>query len=249
MAQRRLPFGYKMELGKVIPHEAEAAIVQNIFQQYALGLSYGDLVTLLDKQPIFYEPRKPWNKNMIARMLANKRYLGENGLPPLISTDLFITVAERRAEKTNFTPLNELQKTIRRLARRSLTSRMETQVLQLLNSLSTKPSLIQVPPIPSPPAQRLSELQLQLENTLAQDPIDEECAKHLITEIAAEQYKQLSPVEYETERLTCIFSTLSPMTELDPKLLKATVSSISVRKNSVSLQLKNGQTIESGELT
>ena len=41
---RKLPFGYRMELGRVVVHSAEVDVVQYIFQQYILGSSYKELV-------------------------------------------------------------------------------------------------------------------------------------------------------------------------------------------------------------
>ena len=53
-SNRKLPFGYRMELGKVVVHQEEASAVQYIFQQYIRQLvdtvrviSAGEIVVYL----------------------------------------------------------------------------------------------------------------------------------------------------------------------------------------------------------
>lgn len=43
-SNRKLPFGYRMEVGEIVIHPVEAAIIQKIFQQYIAGESYNTLV-------------------------------------------------------------------------------------------------------------------------------------------------------------------------------------------------------------
>ena len=47
---RKLPFGYRMELGKIAIHPEEVPIVQHIFQQYILGASYNPV--LVQRGPV-----------------------------------------------------------------------------------------------------------------------------------------------------------------------------------------------------
>ncbi len=49
-ANRKLPFGYRMELGKIVVHPKEAEIVTYIFRQYILGAFYKDMVENLRNQ-------------------------------------------------------------------------------------------------------------------------------------------------------------------------------------------------------
>ncbi|MFR6693944.1 MAG: recombinase family protein [Dysosmobacter sp.] len=39
---------------------------------------------------------KPWNKNMVARILEDDRYIGEKVIPALIPTEQFHAAQERR---------------------------------------------------------------------------------------------------------------------------------------------------------
>ena len=51
MKNRRLPFGYKMEMGELTPHTEEANLVCWIFGQYGEGMAYNSLVDKLNGQP------------------------------------------------------------------------------------------------------------------------------------------------------------------------------------------------------
>ena len=46
-----------------------------------------------------YDQNKPWNKNMVARILADTRYLGESGFPVVIEASVFLEVEEKRKKK------------------------------------------------------------------------------------------------------------------------------------------------------
>ena len=84
---RKQPFGYRMELGEVVPHPAEAETVRWIFAQYLAGASYTALVEDLGERGIPYLPDKPWNKNMVARILEDTRYTGARGYPPILQEE------------------------------------------------------------------------------------------------------------------------------------------------------------------
>ena len=82
MKNRRLPFGYKMEMGELALHTQEAEVVRWVFGQYGEGMAYNSLVDKLNGQPIPYDEGKPWNKNMVARMLEDRLTLGRKAIPP-----------------------------------------------------------------------------------------------------------------------------------------------------------------------
>ena len=77
MGNRKLPFGYRMEAGEITVCEPEANLVRCVFDRYVLGDSYTELTAMLKKQPILYQSDKLWNKNMVARMLEDSRYIGD----------------------------------------------------------------------------------------------------------------------------------------------------------------------------
>lgn len=55
---RKLPFGYKMEAGRVVVDTKESVVVRHIFQKYILGDSYRELVEYLRKQDVPYDSGK-----------------------------------------------------------------------------------------------------------------------------------------------------------------------------------------------
>ena len=94
MGNRKLPFGYQMRFGDVIPHPDEAEAVQKIYQNYLAGASFRQIAEGLQAQGIPYDGAKPWNKNMVARILENERYTGIGPFPALVPAELFRAVQD-----------------------------------------------------------------------------------------------------------------------------------------------------------
>ena len=124
--------------------------------------------------------------------------------------------------------------------------RVEQSVTGLLNGLANYPERIQHQRSPTPATH--SKTQEALDNTLEQQPIDEDSAKGLILRLAAEQYAALGNEEYETNRLRRLFSAFECVAELNADLLKNTVIEVLVTRQNVKLRLKNGQVIERSDL-
>ena len=242
-ANRKLPFGYRMELGKIVVHPKEAEIVTYIFQQYILGASYKDLVENLRNQDMPYDQGRLWNKNMVARILENGKYTGQPGWPSIIGMEMFERASEKRSSKITPSQKTDAQKVLRRLSGGSSTE-VEQAVLHLLNLLITEPQQIIAPqPVPSS-LNRISELRSALDHELEQHPINEDAAKRLAMELASAQYEEIGSQEYETERLWRLFQRQAPMQSLDAELLQAAVNRIHVHSSKIKIQLKNGQILE-----
>ena len=89
MGNRKQPFGYKMEFGEIVPQPQEAETVRSIYLQYLAGASFKQLAERLQTEDVPYDGDKPWNKNMVARILEDDRYIGEKHFPVLIPTEQF----------------------------------------------------------------------------------------------------------------------------------------------------------------
>ena len=76
MGNRKLPFGYKMVVGEIVVHPQEAQAVQGIYARYLAGASFNDITDHLKEKGPPYDADKPWNKNMVARILEDNRYAG-----------------------------------------------------------------------------------------------------------------------------------------------------------------------------
>ena len=135
MANRKQPFGYKMEQGQIVAHPREAEIVQTMFAQYNNGASLGALAQMLNEQEIPYEDGKRWNKNMVARILADERYLGVKGYPVLIDDISFQKAREKREKKQYPVQKTAAQKALRRLGGQAVSAQVEQRVMEVLNRL------------------------------------------------------------------------------------------------------------------
>ena len=246
MGNRKQPFGYKMALGKIVIQESEAKLVQEIFLRYIAGESLNELTESLRQQDIPYDEGRLWNKNMVARILADIRYTGEKEYPKLIDKEQLIAANEKRSNKPQLPKKTEAQKVLRRLCGAPPSERVEQSVTDLLNGLANCPERIQHRRSPTPVT--YSKTREALDNALEQQPIDEDSAKVLILRLASEQYAALGDEEYETNRLRSLFSAFECAAELNADLLKSTVSEVQVTRQNVKLRLKNGQVIERNDL-
>ena len=189
MGNRKQPFGYKMSQGEIVIQESEAKLVQEIFHRYIAGESLNELTEALRQQDIPYDEGRLWNKNMVARILADTRYTGEKGYPKLIDEDQLIVANEKRSNKPQLPKKTEAQKVLRRLCGTPPSERVEQSVTGLLNGLANYPERIQHQRSPTPATH--SKTQEALDNALEQQPIDDDNAKTLILRLAAEQYAAL----------------------------------------------------------
>ena len=245
MTNRKLPFGYRMEQGKAVIHPAESEIVAVIFRQYIAGASYLDIVATLKAQPVLYDTERLWSKSMVARILGDRRYTGEDGFPAILDEETFQRATRKRATKQTPIRRTDAQKVLRQLSGQKVSKNAENQVLTLLNSLISTPDLIQQPPEPANSQAEINELERELETLLEHQPIDEEASRNLTRQIAAAQYATIPDEEYETLRLRRVLSPAEPMEELDAALLKNTVSHIQLTYGGIAhIQMKNGQLIE-----
>ena len=80
MALRMISYGYKMVNGILTVNDEEARVVVEIFQRYGAGEILKAIADdLTERGVIFYQEKNVWNKNMIARIIENKKYIGEDG--------------------------------------------------------------------------------------------------------------------------------------------------------------------------
>lgn len=245
MGNRKQPFGYRVVMGEIVLHPQEAKLVEYIFRQYLSGATFNTLVLELHKQLVPYIEEKAWNKNMVARILEDKRYTGECGYPAIIQQDELDRVLAKRRCKQGQAQKTEAQKMLRRLSGHTATERMEREVLNFLNRLIQNPSYIKTPDIGPTDSSNIQELQSELDAVMGCQPIDEDAAHKLIQAIAAAQYSAISSNEYETMRLQQIFTRYQPMTELNAELLQVSVAAIHVHSDgSLQIKLKNNQVIE-----
>ena len=245
---RTQPFGYRMEFGKVVIDPDESSWVVYIYEQYILGESFKSLSDTLCGTGIRYDADKPWNKNMVARILQDQRYTGDGRYPPIIDTCIFQKVDQKRNKKVAGSKVTKVQKILKRKSSGRITPHLEHEVLHLLNGLAGKPERIEIPEPPIKSNSRLETMQAELEELLGMLPVDETQARQKLMETTVAMYEAIDPREYETHRLKRIFGLEQVRTEMDSNLLEQTVTAISMDSlGKVRIKLKNDQILERRE--
>lgn len=242
MGKRKHPFGYKIWRGKYVICNSEADTVKSIFAMYTQGMSFTEITNALRALPVKYSEERLWNKNIIARILEDSRYVGCNGYPPIISEKKFLCAAHMRKAKTKPDNRSPAQKLLCKKCDKSPSANTEAQVISVLNLLIKRPDLIQ-PQDDLHHNNQADILQKQLDTVMLRQPIDEAAAIKLIYEIAEEQYTQLGNSVYETERLRRLMLRSEPSNKLDADLLSTVVDKVIVDKAHTQVVLKNGQEI------
>ena len=249
MANRKQPFGYKMEQGQIVVHLQEAEIVQMMFAQYNSGASLGTLAQMLNEQDVPYEDGKLWNKNMAERILADERYLGAGGYPVIMDDAAFQKAREKREKKQCPVQKTAAQKVLRQLSGQASSAQVEQRVLEVLNHLMGNPEQISCSVNASNraggEANTATTLEAELDEEMDKQPIDEDTAKSLIFQIAAAKYEVIGSEEYETHRLRRIFTECCLMQELDADLVQSVARKIHTDRRQLIIELKNGQILQS----
>ncbi len=97
---RSVPFGYDMVNGNFTLNEIEAESVKKIFADYIGGKS---LKTIASEMKVPYNSGKQnWNKNMVCRVLENRKYIGDNRYPKIISESDFERAARIKSERRTY---------------------------------------------------------------------------------------------------------------------------------------------------
>lgn len=245
-SNRKRPFGYKMEFGEIVLHPAEAETVRWVYDSYLAGASYNALVDKLRERGIPYDEGRPWNKNMAARILADRRYIGGSGFPQIIPEGQFNMAQVRRQERSTTCKKTPAQKELRKLCGGSPPAWVERQVLGLLNLLIQHPERITCPASGTVPLPEAERLRRELDELLHRPPVDETQVRGLAFRLASLQLNAIGPEEYETGRLQRLFQNREPMVELEQGLLHESVRRIAVSNGAVTVLLKNNQTLEGG---
>ena len=243
-SSRKLPFGYKMERGRIACQQEECCAVKYIFTEYQYGASFKELADIMAQKGILYDRSKPWNKNMIARILQDTRYTGADGYPVIISQDQFDSVSLKRSKKRTSSRRTEAQKVLRQKCNKTITQLVEYEVLRLLNSLCGEIEIMAQTITLTAKNTAEANLASKLKKQLKMLPADQDAAEKLIFQLAIARYEAIGNEEYETQRLHRIFQCREPSDELDVQLIKDTVSEVIVSADgSVSVRLKNNQII------
>ena len=244
MGKRKQPFGYKMKLGEIVPQPQEAETVRSIYLQYLAGASFKQLAEQLQTEDVPYDEDKSWNKNMVARILEDDRYIGEKEFPALIPTEQFHAAQERRKEMCPEYKQTPAQKELRKLCGGTVPDSVARKVLKILNQMVDDPQIIKIETSGVPTTEDIRRLQQELDTLLQTPPVDEDTARQKVLEVASLKLASVKTEEYESHRLRGVFETHPKMDALDAALLKQSLRKIECHGDTVCLLLKNGQWLE-----
>ena len=245
---RKQPFGYGMEKGKVVIHTGESTWVKHFYREYNAGVPMRALAEYMQGTGVSYEEGKKWNINMIARILSDERYIGIEGYPEIIEKDMFKAAAEKREKKAPAVQRTEAQKVLRRKCGCRVTPHIEHEVLYLLNTLAGKPERLEAPEGQERPNTGLEILQSELNDMMDNLPVDEKQAREKLIEVTVAMYEAIDPREYETHRMKKVFGSEQRRSELEACLISQNVSAVTVESTGkVKIRLKNDQILERRE--
>ncbi len=257
MANRKLPFGYEMRRGEICINAQEAEIVREIYEEYADGASYQQLARSLNNRQLPYsEPDKPWNKNMVARILGREIYTGNDTYPAIV------TAAERQRAiyakpSVEIPNASSTVKAIRRISRcavcggkltlsensfgwarwncpgcEALTSDASTPVIMnnlcgILSKIIKEPEVIQaLPQCDLHIQEKVSQLENELSDVLNAAEFDEPAAKDKAVALASARFEAVGSEDYETIRIQYILRKTEPQGDLNTELLRQIISAV-----------------------
>lgn len=245
---RKQPFGYGIEMGKVVLQIGESTWVKHLYREYTAGVPIRELAVYMQGTGVPYEEEKKWNINMIARILSDERYIGADGYPAIISEDVFKATAEKREKKAPVVQRTEAQKVLRRKCGCRITPHIEHEVLYLLNTLVGKPERIEAPKGRQRPNTGLEILQSELNDMMEKLPVDEKQAREKLIEVTMAMYEAIDPREYETYRMKKVFGNEQQRSDLDTCLINENIAAVTVESTGkVKIRLKNDQILERRE--
>ena len=271
-ANRKLPFGYEMRGGRVKDHPAEAETVRWIYRQYLAGLSYEKLTRELQRQAVPYLAGKAWNKNMVARILSDGRYLGTEQFPQVIEPRLYQAVREILPAKASVRKKSETAGAVQRLAvcgacgakvsrdpyrhgkerwycpdcgaisTKATDLRLERGVRNILERLKCAPETVTLRTSPGKAA--AEEREAEFRELLDTPDFDEALAEQMALDLAAARFNALGTEDYEAMRTRYILENAREE-DAGPDLLQQIAEAVLVHPDGkVSLRLKNKQIID-----
>ncbi len=252
MANRKLPFGYCMQNGQICVADAEAEIVRMIFTSYAEGNSYETLAEWLNDGRHIYFPGKQWNKNTLARILQDERYLGNSVYPAILTADAFQRRKPAASGKLNHPQIKDVRVLARCMtsAVNSTDKRLMDSVAELLQGLCRHPDAVVSLPAADMESEGILAAKDSLTHELENGEFDEATARAKAISLAAARFDALGSEDYETMRIQYILARAEQNGGLDTALLRQITSAILIfPTGEVSLRLKNRQIIKRSDLT
>lgn len=164
LKNRNIPFGYCVVNGKYAINEIEAQAVREIFENYINGKS---LKTIAAEMKIPYNSGKTlWNKNMVCRVLENRKYIGESGYPQIVNANDFEQATRIKIERCTYRK----------------------------PSLQAEPQAIEITATEYEPTEEIRRITEQINRMLESENADKNAAEELIIKCAQLKYSAIREV-------------------------------------------------------
>ena len=269
MANRKLPFGYTFLDGQIVVDEEESSAVIRIFEYYEKGLSFLKIAEILNTQDTLYaDSTRKWNKNMIARILQDVRYVGEANYPGIIDKSAFEKAQTQRAMKCDAASVAMKKKPsipvlcaecgstlkiskqgkwycskCKQYVRHLIPSETEGMAVQIAIYMKTHIEEIQVPKERTHNAE-IQERLLQWDQCQYELNFDTEKAKNIAFRLAEARFQSVSSNDYESMRIQHILEKSEP----DIVTIREIAEAILLHNTGkIKLKLKNWQVYEGRE--
>lgn len=264
---RTIPYGYYKDMGKIQISDEESTIIKEIYSCYASGNSYKKIAEMLTLRGVKYMENKPeWNKNMVARILQNEKYLGTEEYPQIIETHLRNQSAS--AQKTYTHTQSEVIKAIKpyliceqcgaKLKRKHTTNssirwyceddpthisaklsddEIENQLTNLISTQFDKYKFTQKLSIQT--SREIIDIENQIESLIKMDEIDIELIHKRILQLAQEKYLLIEDTVHLKEHI--LYELAQNPTENTEKL-KEIVKNITISDDEIEkvIMIDNG---------
>lgn len=254
---RYFPFGYQMVNGEneIIPEES--VLLQKLFDSYLKGASLKKLADIAEETGIkFRENADHWNKNMIARILDDKRYWIGDGFPPIISRETGSAITDMRKQKsTSQSPIQFIQRKLfcynckGKIKRNSKNfprirwdcikcgehfgampdNELLQAVTEKLQAVCREPQMVEQEQTTGESlSMQAARLTNEINQALNRREVDPERVLPLILECAAEKYRtcHIKKSDYLTIKIKALFQEHSDDKKLDRELFEQTVKQV-----------------------
>ena len=258
MKIRKYPFGYELQMGKIQINSLEAQWVQKIYESYLTSQSFQKIADWLNAEQIPYGTmQSKWNKNMVARILQDDRYLGDGVYPSIISKEKYKLTTEIIQSKTTtisngdggidipiycrkcYCKIKKNGKNnwscpiCKSYFKRINAEDLKNAIIDTLQPYYDNPNLISHLPV------------MKFDNIvpclLIDSDFNEKESQNMAYQIAEERYRILDSNEYETEKIRYLFRTAEV---LDFIVTQSVVDKMLLDKEgNISVELINGQII------
>ena len=97
---RAYSYGYGLISGKLSVISSEAETVKKIFSDYISGKALKSISeNLTAEKTEYYMGKTRWSKSSVSRILSNRKYIGQDGYPIIIDSEMFLTANNIKTTK------------------------------------------------------------------------------------------------------------------------------------------------------